>query len=789
MATIRDVAKLAEVSIATVSNYLNHTKSVKKETAKRIQQAIDSLKYSQNLSARSLKSNSYPDVGVILPNFDDPYYVQIFQGIESAFQNSGYFTNLAFSYDIPDYEQSILTGLLRKQICGLIVISSQPEHPDIYQDYFSHDSRPLILIDRDIESLQADYISFDTYSMLIQITNSLLEKGFRHLLLLSGPQRFTSEANCIRGFQAGLAQAGLQADIISTITEAQFFAPAGIGTEFSASATARILPTNLSREDGFRKTVQLLRLEKPDVILATSESLASGAIEALLLHGHSAQDIPVVSLGEEHWNYRTHSFAACSIPRPAIQLGRTAAEHLLKQLNERTSGEKELEKESHEGRLSKETQEKERQKTLVKVEPLPQLFPEDSENLTKLPSKKALRILMVDTPQVHAFLGLIKDFEQQSGISTEIKILPHHHYYEILLEKHASSEEIPYDVFMYDIPWLSSLAREHVLKDITKEVNRMDLSIFLPDCLKYFSSIRGHYYGIPFMYAPQILYYRKDLFQDGDLKNQYERSNNLTLRPPRTLKEFNTIADFFTNHTDAIPYGFSIPAAYNECLAPEIYMRLGACGGRLFTDKGEVWLEDAPTQKAYESFLQSIQVAKPDYRTATDVSIVEDFLRGETAMLITYPAFLTDVVDLKKSSMIGSIGYYHIPGRSPLLGGWSLGISSRSPAADAAMAFLKWTCQEKTATYFALLGGQTAITSTYTNDELVKLYPWLPLYYSTYPYTRPVLPPALGQRRIVSQAEIDSIVCRHLYQLMDGQEGIRETIARTREELNASLSH
>ena len=121
MATIRDVAQLAEVSIATVSNYLNHTKPVKKTTAKKIQQAIDTLKYSQNLSARSLKSNTYLDVGVILPNFDDSYYVQIFQGIENAFQNSGYFTNLAFSYDIPDFEQNILKGFLQKQICGRIL--------------------------------------------------------------------------------------------------------------------------------------------------------------------------------------------------------------------------------------------------------------------------------------------------------------------------------------------------------------------------------------------------------------------------------------------------------------------------------------------------------------------------------------------------------------------------------------------------------------------------------------------------------------------------------------------
>ena len=90
MATIKDVAQMAGVSIATVSNYINHTKPVSKEVSARIQNAINVLQYSQNLSARSLKSNTYSDIGIILPNFDDSYYVQIFQGIESVFQNSGY---------------------------------------------------------------------------------------------------------------------------------------------------------------------------------------------------------------------------------------------------------------------------------------------------------------------------------------------------------------------------------------------------------------------------------------------------------------------------------------------------------------------------------------------------------------------------------------------------------------------------------------------------------------------------------------------------------------------------
>ena len=75
MVTIKDVAARAHVSIATVSNYLNQTKPVSRATAARIKEAVEALQYSQNQSAKSLKTNSYPDIGVVLPNLNDSYYV------------------------------------------------------------------------------------------------------------------------------------------------------------------------------------------------------------------------------------------------------------------------------------------------------------------------------------------------------------------------------------------------------------------------------------------------------------------------------------------------------------------------------------------------------------------------------------------------------------------------------------------------------------------------------------------------------------------------------------------
>ncbi len=744
MATIKDVAQMAGVSIATVSNYLNQTKPVSKEASTAIQKAVDVLHYSLNLSAKNLKSNTYSDIGVILPNFDDSYYVQIFQGIENAFQNTKYYTNLAFSYDIPENEQNIINHFLKKQICGLLLVSCQQDNWKFFYDRFNSNKHPLVLIDRAIPNLDANFVAFNDHAMIQEITMGLLNDGYRNIHLVSGPNKFTCEANCISGFVNAFRTYNLQPD------------------------PSLLIQTNLSKEDAFRKTIQLLRTTTPEAIVATSETLATGVIEALIILNYNIDKIPVLTLGQEHWNLYTRSFSSNSFMRPAIQLGQTAAALLLDQL---------------EAPMTKENEKIILSDISISNYKIVQ-HPISRKNVGyDATSQKSIRILMLDTPQVHSLLGLLKNFENQTGLKTEVTLLPHRNLYDEILKNHTSESGPLYDIIMYDISWGSTLAAEHILEDITPHLTEIDLNSFLPDCLKYFSHYHQRYYGLPFIYSPQIFYYRKDLFENSKLKAEYEKKNNITLRPPLTLKEFNTLADFFTNHTDAIDYGISIPAAYDECLAPEIYMRLRAFGCDLFDSNGNVSLDPDAALMAYISLVRSCRLAKPNYRAATDQCAVQDFLNGETAMLITYSTFLADVADLRKNSVTGTIGYHHIPGRSPLLGGWSLGISSRSERKQESFSFLKWLCDEQIANYYSLLGGQTAITSTYTNDELLKLYPWLSLYHSTYKYTKYIAPPDLGNNTIVSQNEIDAIVCKWFYELLDDKIEVQEAIVNTRIEL------
>ncbi len=772
MATIKDVAKLAGVSIATVSNYINQTKPVSKELSWAIREAIDTLHYQQNLNARSLKSSTGTDIGIILPDLNDSYYVQIFQGINSHFMSSPYYLNVDFSRDIPEFEQNIADSFSRKKVRGLIMVSCRPEKWKYYYDNFTSANIPVVLIDRTIENLDANFVSFDNRRLMKEMTEKLIAAGIDPLVLFSGPERFRCEAECIRGFFDAYAFSGLSTNRRNCIT------------------------TDMSKEDAFRKTVALLKQQIPRGVVSTSESLAEGIMEGIRVLGYSTDSIPVFTLSEDHWNLHTHSLSSGFSMRRPIQLGRTAAHLLERQMLNPLTRENET--------VILDNQ-KEHSVSFRWNRRFPagrSVFPETGSGSDNPKPQKKIRVLALDTPQVTATMGLVKNFTDRTGIMVDAKVLPHHLLYEEILhsfyggngsedtssdrighEQGLSSDDDCTDIFMYDLPWLPSLAAEGILANISEETSRLDEHLFLPGSLDDYGRFDDACYGLPFMYAPQILYYRKDLFENPALRRQYESRYRISLRPPKTLKEFNTVAEFFTLHTDAVPYSLTVPTAYSECLTPEIYMRLRSYGARLFDHAGKVCLYSTQALAAYNNFAGILKFARPDYRTATDISAVHDFLSGETSMLISYPSFLADVTDLRKSSMIGSIGYSRIPGGAPLLGGWGLGINSRSRKKDEAMQFILWTCDEQIANYSVLLGGLPAIAGAYQNDELTQLCPWLPLYREVYQSCRPTMPPTLPGHKVIPQYETDKIVCNWVNRMLDERLEVQDVVKGTHRDL------
>ncbi|NLC25436.1 MAG: LacI family transcriptional regulator, partial [Fastidiosipila sp.] len=248
MPTIKDVAGLAGVSIGTVSNFINNTRPVSRETAAKVKDAIEVLNYTPNMSARNLKANITSDIGLIIPSFNDTYYVQVFQGIECAFQNSEYSVHLSFSNDIPDLEDKIAREYLERRVSGLILISCQPDQWRFYYNNFTSRGIPIVLIDRDIRGLDTSLVTFDNHAIICQMCHALLAEGKQNLVLISGPEKFDCEARCINGFKEAHSK-----------------------MEVPLTKDA-VVNCNMSKEEAFRRTLQMFRTNKPDAIISTSES-------------------------------------------------------------------------------------------------------------------------------------------------------------------------------------------------------------------------------------------------------------------------------------------------------------------------------------------------------------------------------------------------------------------------------------------------------------------------------------------------------------------------------------
>jgi len=751
MATIKDVSILAGVSIGTVSNYLNKSKPVSPETAKRIASAIEQTSYKPNYLAKNLRTKQYNDIGVLLPNFEDNYYIKVLEGIEKVFRDTPYIINLSLSYERKDYEISCIETFAKKQICGLIVFTSIPDEWKKYYETFIDRNIPLVLIDRKMDGLECSFVMNDNYTTLLELTRALIADNKKNLFLFTGPEKYYCESECIRGFSTAFEHAALELPKNHIITPL------------------------LSKEDTFRAIVSMssiLKEQKPDAILTTSENKAKGIIESLLFLGYSQDDIPVVTLGEEHWNSLTYSDASLSTLRPAIKIGSTAASILVDEIERPVLESKNI---IFSDRITGDAIENHH---LFGVQKKP-----------KQHSETDLHVLMLDTTQTHALISILDNFTAHFGFKPKISVISHQKLLEkILEEKQNPHSQEQNDVIMYDIPWLETLVQNNILADITDKTRDSEKynELFFPNSAEFFGQWKEKVYGLPFMYAPQILYYRKDLFEDETNQAAYRKKFRTALKPPKTWKEFNAIAQFFTAHSDSIAYGTSFPAAYPECLAPEIFLRLLSFNKDTPLTKAStnLLLNNQNVLKSYVATLRLLKYVKPNYLESNEESVVKDFLCGETAMVITYPSFFNKIA-LQTDQVIKeeNIGYSEIPGGIPILGGWGLGISSSSTKKAQAFEFIKWACMDTISSYFAVLGGFSAVRKTYLNDELANLYPWFPLYCSSYKYGKPIIPPTNTDGKVIPQNKIDTIICNWFYQLMEKKIDVQTAIRNTQAEL------
>lgn len=193
--TIRDVAKLANVSVSTVSRVINNKGYVHEETKKAIINAIKTLEFKPNQLARSLTNKTSKMIGVIVPHIGPFFYGELLESIESTAALSGYKTVFCYTKDDSELELQYLNFFEQYNIGGLVIASNFSNIEEL-----KNLSIPIVSVDHKLELENIPSISSNNYQGGEIVAKHFIKEGAKNILLLRGPSFLLTTIDRTNGF-------------------------------------------------------------------------------------------------------------------------------------------------------------------------------------------------------------------------------------------------------------------------------------------------------------------------------------------------------------------------------------------------------------------------------------------------------------------------------------------------------------------------------------------------------------------------------------------------------------
>lgn len=211
MSTIRDVARLAGVSITTVSATINGTKPVSEALRRRVWAAVKEADYHPDPIARHLRSGVSTTVGLIVPDIATPWAAHLAKAMQSALAERGYSTLFASNEDDPEREFKQIELFNAHRVAGILVASTS--HGENYATRLAALlGGPAVLVDRVVPGLALDCVTDDNHLGAQLLTSYLLRLGHRRIAFLAGRPGISPSDERLEGFVRTLEEAGVPRD-------------------------------------------------------------------------------------------------------------------------------------------------------------------------------------------------------------------------------------------------------------------------------------------------------------------------------------------------------------------------------------------------------------------------------------------------------------------------------------------------------------------------------------------------------------------------------------------------
>jgi len=200
--TIKDVARLAGVSIATVSNVVNGTRFVSNDLQKRVREAVEELGYHPSATGRGLRKGHSYAIGVLLPDPRNQFFQIVVEGIEEQAELHRHSILYCNTRDEPTRERSCIASLISRGVDGIIVAPSPGGRESLRPYLKSH--LPIVSIVRQMERFKADQVFADSVKGAYLATQHLIQFGHRRIGLLTGVLEIQTFKDRLFGHQSAM---------------------------------------------------------------------------------------------------------------------------------------------------------------------------------------------------------------------------------------------------------------------------------------------------------------------------------------------------------------------------------------------------------------------------------------------------------------------------------------------------------------------------------------------------------------------------------------------------------
>ncbi|MCX7694801.1 MAG: LacI family transcriptional regulator [Caloramator sp.] len=309
VATIKDVAKKANVGVGTVSRVINNHPSVSENIRKRVLEAIEELDYKPNAIARSLKINSTKTIGVIIPDISSAFYPEIVRGIEDVAKDYNY-TIILFNTDLKLLKEKDALNIIKEKKADGILFISNTVSKNLKKE-LKKVGIPIVLVSTKDEEGEFHNVIIDNEIAAYEAVRYLIKLGHKRIAMIAGMK---NDPNAgiprLEGYKRALKESNIEFD------------------------ENLIFYGNYKFKSGYEAMKNIIKLkDKPTAIFAASDTMAVGAASCAMQMGFKIpEDISIVGFdGIELAEYFYPSIT--TIKQPRYDMGRKGMETLLKLIN------------------------------------------------------------------------------------------------------------------------------------------------------------------------------------------------------------------------------------------------------------------------------------------------------------------------------------------------------------------------------------------------------------------------------------------------------------------------